>query len=137
MILRSDRQSLVRRIRAWPARHGPAFENAVYFQTQIPMQSCDIMFLYDEEIALGLGPFPTRLSGFGKVALGVVAAEGVGCFRHGSGLLPPGCWLLRRRLLCRSLFGGGLSRGSLEIGRAEEHTSELQSLMRISYAVFC
>src|SRR3546814_1884156 len=99
MILRADRQSLVRRIRAWPARHGPAFENAVYFQTQIPMQSCGIMFLYDEEIALGLGPFPTRLSGFGKVALGVVAAEGV--------------------------------------GRSEEHTSDIPSLMRISYAVFC
>src|SRR3546814_8516826 len=27
--------------------------------------------------------------------------------------------------------------GAGEIGRAEEHTSELQSLMRISYAVFC
>src|SRR3546814_1673612 len=26
---------------------------------------------------------------------------------------------------------------SLVIGRSEEHTSELQSLMRISYAVFC
>src|SRR3546814_4599083 len=26
---------------------------------------------------------------------------------------------------------------STEIGRSEEHTSELQSLMRISYAVFC
>src|SRR3546814_5977842 len=26
---------------------------------------------------------------------------------------------------------------SLELGRSEEHTSELQSLMRISYAVFC
>src|SRR3546814_6242153 len=26
---------------------------------------------------------------------------------------------------------------SLTIGRSEEHTSELQSLMRISYAVFC
>src|SRR3546814_5447989 len=26
---------------------------------------------------------------------------------------------------------------SLAIGRSEEHTSELQSLMRISYAVFC
>src|SRR3546814_4961938 len=26
---------------------------------------------------------------------------------------------------------------SLEIDRSEEHTSELQSLMRISYAVFC
>src|SRR3546814_5161668 len=27
--------------------------------------------------------------------------------------------------------------GSLNIVRSEEHTSELQSLMRISYAVFC
>src|SRR3546814_10005377 len=26
---------------------------------------------------------------------------------------------------------------TLEYGRSEEHTSELQSLMRISYAVFC
>src|SRR3546814_4703985 len=25
----------------------------------------------------------------------------------------------------------------IEVGRSEEHTSELQSLMRISYAVFC
>src|SRR3546814_440973 len=30
-----------------------------------------------------------------------------------------------------------LTRGSHEIKRSEEHTSELQSLMRISYAVFC
>src|SRR3546814_10635018 len=28
-------------------------------------------------------------------------------------------------------------RGRLGSGRSEEHTSELQSLMRISYAVFC
>src|SRR3546814_2932909 len=28
-------------------------------------------------------------------------------------------------------------RQAAEIGRSEEHTSELQSLMRISYAVFC
>src|SRR3546814_9106408 len=27
--------------------------------------------------------------------------------------------------------------GELCLGRSEEHTSELQSLMRISYAVFC
>src|SRR3546814_940897 len=27
--------------------------------------------------------------------------------------------------------------GTLSAGRSEEHTSELQSLMRISYAVFC
>src|SRR3546814_5878887 len=31
----------------------------------------------------------------------------------------------------RRMFGGG------EVARSEEHTSELQSLMRISYAVFC
>src|SRR3546814_4056239 len=37
----------------------------------------------------------------------------------------------------------GMSRWSgypvskIDIGRSEEHTSELQSLMRISYAVFC
>src|SRR3546814_5156911 len=28
-------------------------------------------------------------------------------------------------------------RDALDLGRSEEHTSELQSLMRISYAVFC
>src|SRR3546814_6805757 len=31
----------------------------------------------------------------------------------------------------------GWSHGDQEIFRSEEHTSELQSLMRISYAVFC
>src|SRR3546814_1828688 len=31
----------------------------------------------------------------------------------------------------------GHQEGSEEEGRSEEHTSELQSLMRISYAVFC
>src|SRR3546814_8851257 len=33
--------------------------------------------------------------------------------------------------------GGGLAIGTARGGRSEEHTSELQSLMRISYAVFC
>src|SRR3546814_1537822 len=31
----------------------------------------------------------------------------------------------------------GLDRPAHDPGRSEEHTSELQSLMRISYAVFC
>src|SRR3546814_2324619 len=35
-------------------------------------------------------------------------------------------------LPCRSLGDA-----SIDQGRSEEHTSELQSLMRISYAVFC
>src|SRR3546814_4784205 len=42
----------------------------------------------------------------------------------------------------RATFGQGQQRGGVVIedggmGRSEEHTSELQSLMRISYAVFC
>src|SRR3546814_3358805 len=35
-----------------------------------------------------------------------------------------------------ALVGGGVGAG-LYAARSEEHTSELQSLMRISYAVFC
>src|SRR3546814_4354999 len=33
--------------------------------------------------------------------------------------------------------GADRPRDELLLGRSEEHTSELQSLMRISYAVFC
>src|SRR3546814_3111189 len=33
--------------------------------------------------------------------------------------------------------GGAAGDAQLAVGRSEEHTSELQSLMRISYAVFC
>src|SRR3546814_4332539 len=41
-----------------------------------------------------------------------------------------------QRLQCRAI--GDDPRGNAAIvGRSEEHTSELQSLMRISYAVFC
>src|SRR3546814_188846 len=43
---------------------------------------------------------------------------------------------LRRRLACQFAVAGGLHRLA-STGRSEEHTSELQSLMRISYAVFC
>src|SRR3546814_4139121 len=38
---------------------------------------------------------------------------------------------------CRAGRPAGLHRSELEALRSEEHTSELQSLMRISYAVFC
>src|SRR3546814_9349105 len=40
--------------------------------------------------------------------------------------------------LCRTDLGcWALDSGISEFRRSEEHTSELQSLMRISYAVFC
>src|SRR3546814_3987463 len=44
----------------------------------------------------------------------------------------------RFQRLFRRLDDEGIERlGGGDIGRSEEHTSELQSLMRISYAVFC
>src|SRR3546814_5616692 len=43
--------------------------------------------------------------------------------------------LLLAAIASVSLVVGGI--GIMNIMRSEEHTSELQSLMRISYAVFC
>src|SRR3546814_4311606 len=43
-------------------------------------------------------------------------------------------WLIQHHAQHRPLIVAGQSYGA---GRSEEHTSELQSLMRISYAVFC
>src|SRR3546814_6344089 len=44
----------------------------------------------------------------------------------------------RHCLVAAGRFGGkGLERRRRRLPRSEEHTSELQSLMRISYAVFC
>src|SRR3546814_4446411 len=42
----------------------------------------------------------------------------------------------RQRALCDELARAGFQIDSGDV-RSEEHTSELQSLMRISYAVFC
>src|SRR3546814_4630389 len=45
---------------------------------------------------------------------------------------------LRHQTWCRAVFIAGISGiGEYPRTRSEEHTSELQSLMRISYAVFC
>src|SRR3546814_3428398 len=44
------------------------------------------------------------------------------------------CFAHAGPVLADSYFCGG---GTDHTGRSEEHTSELQSLMRISYAVFC
>src|SRR3546814_8240300 len=84
---------------------------------------------------------------YGRVAtvLGMLV-EVAGLDRHLS--VGSRCDLVSRagqRIPCEVVgFRGGcalaMSYGALEgvgLGRSEEHTSELQSLMRISYAVFC
>src|SRR3546814_6159006 len=45
-------------------------------------------------------------------------------------------WTFAQMITHQSCGGTNLCPGDL-VGRSEEHTSELQSLMRISYAVFC
>src|SRR3546814_1901499 len=47
-------------------------------------------------------------------------------------ICPAGCWRH-----CGPRAGRRQPRAGRRGGRSEEHTSELQSLMRISYAVFC
>src|SRR3546814_3352176 len=47
-------------------------------------------------------------------------------------------WLSRKaRRIGQRSSREGRGGGNVAAGRSEEHTSELQSLMRISYAVFC
>src|SRR3546814_8998161 len=61
--------------------------------------------------------------------------------RRNDGLQGRLCWLLQKRdeaVPNLGELGGAKRRLLLHLGlRSEEHTSELQSLMRISYAVFC
>src|SRR3546814_10597517 len=76
-------------------------------------------------------------------ALGPAASAGVpDCHARGAALHLAGKGRPARTAdLCRR--AGGAAAGALALaattppGRSEEHTSELQSLMRISYAVFC
>src|SRR3546814_8454717 len=63
----------------------------------------------------------------------------VRCFRDATGL-PPSHYIRQLRLargLERIRQGQQLADVAMVSGRSEEHTSELQSLMRSSYAVFC
>src|SRR3546814_2609096 len=67
-------------------------------------------------------------------------------FRSSTSCVTPGstcCWSMRRPIRAASGTGiaipahGWIRRFRSMNSRSEEHTSELQSLMRISYAVFC
>src|SRR3546814_10899701 len=60
------------------------------------------------------------------------SAQGAGPYRAG---VPPVRAVAPLLVLCALAFAGEVS--SEPQPRSDEHTSELQSLMRISYAVFC
>src|SRR3546814_9396862 len=89
------------------------------------------------EAGVGAVPNVIRLSGF-RMGIG-----GHRPIQPGVCSIPDcfGYWLCRRSLVaedCRvSLFPDCVGSLGAIFLRSEEHTSELQSLMRISYAVFC
>src|SRR3546814_4921462 len=84
-----------------------------------------------EEPALPL-PAPAALPQFADQVVGKVVAKLVGRGRDQRHLVGGDS-----RFLAEFAQGGGLCVLARLDSRSEEHTSELQSLMRISYAVFC
>src|SRR3546814_6275658 len=58
-----------------------------------------------------------------------------GQYRQDAARLPPQS--LAKRRMARHARAQFIILGTHPMSRSEEHTSELQSLMRISYAVFC
>src|SRR3546814_6144283 len=70
-----------------------------------------------------------------QVVEGDLAADVIGGQRVEFGLVDHGRALEHHLPQHEALLG--LGRGLRGLLRSEEHTSELQSLMRISYAVFC
>src|SRR3546814_6551383 len=90
----------------------------------------------------------SRPAEFGPAAAGASDRRGCGCVRFGDGTGRADCRrdlhgdrdqgsgaeILRRREGASRQIWPPAGRSE---GRSEEHTSELQSLMRISYAVFC
>src|SRR3546814_14550880 len=79
-----------------------------------------------------LFPYTTLFRSHQRTGLGArPLGTGIGAFR-GPGLRTP-------PRQCRTRAGRAAGQGAVRIqpARSEEHTSELQSLMRISYAVFC
>src|SRR3546814_4711096 len=89
---------------------------------------------------------PVLLDGFVVAASAAViarlATDGLQHCLAGHVSAEPGHRRLLERLELAPLLDLGLRLGegsgaAVALGRSEEHTSELQSLMRISYAVFC
>src|SRR3546814_5748436 len=66
---------------------------------------------------------------------GAAHAARTGRARLSGMVFPPNCCGSHGTLICS--FDPAFCSKAVRLARSEEHTSELQSLMRISYAVFC
>src|SRR3546814_8917288 len=92
------------------------------------------------------------VTGVQTCALPIATAARTSCLNAASLISSPSCRSIARRvfpsrLALKSFFGSSTEAPRAKVSftaclydspvRSEEHTSELQSLMRISYAVFC
>src|SRR3546814_1452144 len=95
--------------------------------------------------SLNLEHVGDQLRGDRLAALGLAVLAGVAVVRDDGGdPLGRGAagrvdhdQLLHDHVVHGELVGGTVGLDDEDVGRSEEHTSELQSTMRISYAVFC
>src|SRR3546814_4220827 len=92
-------------------------------------------------LALGaLGRLPELFQGIEALVLGLLAAGGQRRLHGAEAALELGVGAAQRRFRIDVLVTRQVDDDEQQVAdlvRSEEHTSELQSLMRISYAVFC
>src|SRR3546814_1630529 len=101
--------------------------------TQVIAYPLSFLVTQGKGVSLGLGRTIKR----DTVIVKIVTEDGVvgwGESHHGRA---PGAMAHFINTTLRELILGMDSREIIKVWRSEEHTSELQSLMRISYAVFC
>src|SRR3546814_8302634 len=70
------------------------------------------------------------------IGFSIIGSQSRGAFLGGCTIAAFLIWKSRQRLMLSLLVVAFLAVGAFFV-RSEEHKSELQSLMRISYAVFC
>src|SRR3546814_2064378 len=97
------------------------------------LQPCPGVLVSDESVGRGEPNFGQGALGIEKIELAELAfaiadPRDAGCLLSGCQSRPVGCPRVCSGIVC---FRTRLN------DRSEEHTSELPSLMRISYAVFC
>src|SRR3546814_7785748 len=88
------------------------------------------------DLLIGINPLVPFNAGLGDARGGAPVDDANDGQRLVNGGLPAVLSQTFRTLL-QSRMHVGLARYAQQYPRSEEHTSELQSLMRISYAVFC